>query len=100
MALAAALRTPEDLTLADYAQPCLASVFPPYTLYMSAAQGSGYALIAATVLLPICHHVLERDRWFILPEWKRRLHFRLSHPNDWSNQLSLAIFANPLRSLR
>jgi hypothetical protein len=83
MALAAALRTPEivrGMTLADYVQLCLMSVFPPYTLYLSAAQGSAYALVMATVLMPVCHRVLERDRWFIPPEWKLHLHFRRSHP--------------------
>jgi len=83
MALAAALRTPEIvrvMTLADYAQLCLMSVFPPYTLYLSAAQGSAYALVLATVLMPVCHRVLEKDRWFIPPDWKLRLHFRRSHP--------------------
>lgn len=82
MTLAGALRTPEivrGMTLADYVQLCLMSVFPPYTLYMSVWQGSAYALILATVLMPVCHHVLERDRWFIPPEWKHRLHFRRSH---------------------
>jgi len=83
MALAAALRTPEivrGMTLADYVQLCLMSVFPPYTLYLSAAQGSAYGLVLATLLLPVCHFVLEGDRWFIPPGWKRRLHFRRSRP--------------------
>ena len=83
MALAAALRTPEivrGMTLADYALLCLMSVFPPFTLYLSAGQGSAYALVLATVLMPICHRVLERDRWFIPPELKLRLHLSRSHP--------------------
>ena len=83
MALAADLRTPEIVrgtTLADYAWLCLMSVFPPFTLYLSAAQGSAYGLVLATLLLPVCHCIFEEGRWFIPPQWKRRLHFRRSHP--------------------
>ena len=79
MTLAAALRTPEiirGMTLVDYAYLGLMSVFPPYTLYLSAAQGSGYALVLATILMPVCHHLFERHRWLIPPGWKRRLYFR------------------------
>ena len=75
MTLAAAQRTPEILrgmASMDYAYLCLMSVFPFYTLYLSAAQGTGYALVLATILMPVCHRVMERDRWFIPPEWKRR----------------------------
>jgi len=80
MTLAAALRTPGIMTLADYAYLCLMTVLPPLTLYLSAAQGSAYGLVLATLLLPVCHCIFEEDRWFIPPEWKRRLHFRRSHP--------------------
>jgi hypothetical protein len=67
------------MTLADYAHLCLMSVFPPYTLYLSAAQGSGYALVLATILMPICHRVFEKGRWVIPPDWKHRLHLHRSH---------------------
>lgn len=92
MALAAALRTPIKMHLADYAQLCLMTVFPPYTLFLSAAQGSGYGLILATVLMPLCHLRVEKDRWFIPPEWKCRLHFRRHSPTadskSWPNDSS------------
>jgi hypothetical protein len=83
MSLAAILRTPaiiRDRPLESFAYTCLMTVFPPFTLYFSAAQGSAYGLILATLLLPVCHCIFEEDRWFVPPEWKRRLHSRRSHP--------------------
>ena len=68
------------MTLGEYALFCLMTVFPPFTLYLSAAVGNAYGLVLATALLPVCHFLLEDDRWFIPPAWKRRLHFRRSHP--------------------
>jgi len=78
MTLAAALRTPDilrNMGPADYSYLVLMSFLPPYTLYVSAAQGSGYGLILATILLPICHRVFEKGRWVIPPTWKRRISF-------------------------
>jgi hypothetical protein len=78
MTLAAVLRTPHivrSMGPADYSYLALMSVFPPYTLYVSAAQGSAYGLVLATVLMPICHRVFEKQRWLIPPGWKRHIHF-------------------------
>jgi hypothetical protein len=51
------------------------TICPPFTLYLSAMQGSVCALMLATILMPVCQRVFERGRWFISPNWKRRLHF-------------------------
>ena len=58
----------------------LMTICPPLTLYFSFMQGNAFALILATVLMPICYRVFEKERWVIPPEWKRRLHFRRSRP--------------------
>ena len=82
MTLAAALRTPDivrNMGLADYSYLAVMSIFPVYTLYVSAAQGSGYGLVLATVLALICHRLFEKQRWVIPPGWKRRIHLGRSH---------------------
>jgi hypothetical protein len=81
MTLAAALRTPDivrSMGGADYSYLALMSIFPVYTVYVSAAQGSGYGLVLATVLMPVCYRMFEKERWLIPPDWKRRIHFRRS----------------------
>lgn len=78
MTLAAALRTPaivRSMGPVDYSYLALMSVFPPYTLYLAAAQGGAYGLVLATVLMPICHRAFEKQRWLIPPGWKRHIHF-------------------------
>jgi len=77
MTLAAILRTPNLLHTmgpADCAHLALMSLIPPYTLYLAAAQGSGYALVLATILMPVWRHIFESDRWLIPPRLTRRFH--------------------------
>jgi hypothetical protein len=54
----------------------LMTICPPLTLYFSAMQGNVFALILATVLMPVCHRLFEKGRWVIPPAWKQRIHFR------------------------
>ena len=56
------------------------SLCPPLTFYLSCMQENVFALILATVLLPICHWTFERGRWFVPPGLKRRLHAGLGRP--------------------
>jgi hypothetical protein len=62
--------------VSDYTPFLLMSVCPPLTLYFSMMQGNVFALVLATILMPVCHRVFEKDRWLIPPGWKRRFHFR------------------------
>lgn len=60
----------------DYTPFLWMSLCPPLTLYFSSMQGNVFALVMATVLMPVCHRMFEKGRWVIPPSWKRRLHFR------------------------
>ncbi|MFI5109042.1 MAG: hypothetical protein ACHP78_09380 [Terriglobales bacterium] len=57
----------------DYMPFLWMSLCPPLTLYLSSMQGNVFALILATVLMPVCHRVFEKQRWLVPPGWKRRL---------------------------
>ena len=84
MMLAAGLRTPDmvrDFSVLEYGYIGVLSLFPGYTLYMSAAQGSAYGLVIGTILAIICHVVFEKDRWVIPPSWRRRFHLRHGDSN-------------------
>jgi len=65
--------------LSDYTPFLWMSLCPPLTLYFSAMQGNVLALILVTVLMPVCHHLFEKEHWIIPPGWKPRMHFRRSH---------------------
>ena len=86
MMVAAALRTPQivgDFSVLEYVYIGLLSLFPGYTLYMAAAQGSGYGIVLGTILAIIGYIALEKDRWLIPPALKRRFHLsRLSRSNS------------------
>lgn len=80
MMTAAAIRTPgmlHDFNGLEYAYVWLLSLFPGYTLFLSAAQGSAYALVLGTILMVACHVGIEKEQWLIPPAWKwwhKRLH--------------------------
>jgi hypothetical protein len=79
MALSAGLAEGDaahKLCVTGYGVLLLMSICPPLTLYFSFMQGNAFALILATVLMPICHRLFEKGNWVIPPSWKRRLHFR------------------------
>jgi hypothetical protein len=77
MALAGNLAGARGLhKLSDYAPFLLMSVCPPLTFYFAFMQGNIFALILATILMPVCHRLFEKGRWLIPPGWKRRLQFR------------------------
>jgi len=62
--------------VSDTAYLLLFSVFPIYTLMMSAYNGTIAALLLTSAILIVVHFSSERDRWLIPPNWKRHLHFR------------------------
>lgn len=37
--------------------------------------GTAYGLIFATIMMPVCYLLLEKERWLIPPGAKRRIHF-------------------------
>ena len=84
MAIAAAIRTPsivhDFITPVGFLYLLVLSIFPPYTIYASAMQGSAYALILATILLLVCRRKYESDRWLIPPSWKRFLQLHRNNP--------------------
>lgn len=68
-----AIRTPDmlhDFKGLEYAYVWILSLFPGYTLFLSAAQGSAYALVLGTILMIACHVGMEKNRWLIPPVWK------------------------------
>ncbi len=78
MLLGASLQTPkifQSMRFVDYAYLCLMSVCPPLTLWTSAMDGTAYGLIFATIMMPVCHLLLEKERWLIPPGARRRIHF-------------------------
>jgi len=44
-------------------------LFPPYTFIMATYDGSLYALIIVSILLPAFHFAFEQKNWIIPPSW-------------------------------
>lgn len=85
MLVGASVQTPgmfHNMRFIDYAYLCLMSIFPPLTLWTSAMDGSAYGLILVTILMPICHVLLEKQRWLIPPGSRRFMHLNRSHPRN------------------
>jgi hypothetical protein len=59
----------QGMELADYLYLVFLSFFPPLTFWHSAMQGSGYALMLATIIMPVCHCLFETGRWIV--PWRR-----------------------------
>jgi hypothetical protein len=64
----------------DYTPFLWMSICPPLTLYFSSMQGNVFGLILATILMPVCHWVFEKQHWFVPPALKRRFHLHHNHP--------------------
>ena len=79
MGFAGTLASGPACKVSDYTAFILISRCPSLTFYFSAMQGSVFALILVTVLMPVCHHLFEKEHGMIPPGWKRRMHFRRSH---------------------
>jgi len=54
---------------AMYGFVLLVMVFPPYTFFFSTANGSGYALILITLVLPFLHCRKELGQWIVPPRF-------------------------------
>jgi uncharacterized membrane protein len=85
MLLSASLQTPgmlKHMRFIDYAYLCLMSICPALTLWTAAMDGTAYGLILVTITMPICHSMLEKERWLIPPSARRFMHLNRGYPRN------------------
>ena len=85
MLLSAFVQTPgmlQQMRFVDYAYLCLMSICPPLSLWASATDGTAYGLMVVTIIMPICHLVLEKERWLIPPGARFFTHFNRGHTRN------------------